>query len=380
VGTRSGRNEVGALRERVHHLARRDGDLTVVRARLDTLLRASIGYDVGVLSTMDPATLLWTSCFITGLDYDRERERELFELEFEGGDVNHYTDLAGATTPIGRLHAATGGRLTRARRYVPLLEPLAVADELRAILRVRDTCWGSVTLYRQGDAVPFDERDERALADAITSIADLFRLALLRAALDAPATLDQPPGLLLVGNDGHVEATTEAASAWLDAIDDRDRIPSAVRAVSAAAAAGDGLARASLPTRDGRWVVLHGSPVKHEGARGTQGPHTAIIIEGARPSVLSEVIAEAYALSGREREVTSLVARGRTTKQIALELGISAFTVQDHLKSVFAKTGAQSRGELVATMFAQQYEPRNERGCRPGPYGWYLDDDLPATG
>src|SRR5690348_12763414 len=50
------------------------------------------------------------------------------------------------------------------------------------------------------------------------------------------------------------------------------------------------------------------------------------------------------------------------------------------LKSRVSTIYAQSRGELVATMYAQQYEPRNERGCRPGPYGWYLDDGLPATG
>jgi hypothetical protein len=44
--------------------------------------------------------------------------------------------------------------------------------------------------------------------------------------------------------------------------------------------------------------------------------------------------------------------------------------------AVFAKTGSQSRGELVATIFAQHYEPRNNAGARRGPCGWNLDGDI----
>jgi DNA-binding CsgD family transcriptional regulator len=99
-----------------------------------------------------------------------------------------------------------------------------------------------------------------------------------------------------------------------------------------------------------------------------------IIIEGARPVTLSEVIAGAYGLTPREREITALAAQGRTTKQMALSLDISPFTVQDHLKSVFGKVGVQSRAELVATLYVRHYEPH--RVATPSPYGWYLDDNV----
>ena len=79
-------------------------------------------------------------------------------------------------------------------------------------------------------------------------MADLFRLAMLRAAIDAPAGIDRPPGMIIVSPAANTTAVSEAAQDWLDVIDDRDRLPSAVRSVASAAAAGDGLAHAVFPT------------------------------------------------------------------------------------------------------------------------------------
>ncbi len=38
---------------------------------------------------------------------------------------------------------------------------------------------------------------------------------------------------------------------------------------------------------------------------------------------------------------------GRSAKAIASELVISPWTVQDHLKAIYAKTGVRSRSELA---------------------------------
>lgn len=57
---------------------------------------------------------------------------------------------------------------------------------------------------------------------------------------------------------------------------------------------------------------------------------------------------EAETLTLREHEVLTLLACGRTVKQIAEELARSPHTVHDHVKSLHRKLGASSRGELVA--------------------------------
>jgi DNA-binding CsgD family transcriptional regulator len=358
-----------SLRDEVVRLAARGGDLGEVRVGLDRLLRRRIGYDIAAISTADPATGLWTSCYVSGLSPEAgtDRERLLFEIEFQHGDVNSYAQLAQAKVPVGRLHAATGGDLRRAIRYGVLLSSFGVIDEMRVILRNREAMWGSLTLYRTKQAEPFSAAAAELVADAVPAMADLLRFALLRAAVDAAGGLDEPPGILLVAQDGTITETSEAAQQWLHALDDRDRIPSAVRSVVAAARA-HGMGRAALPARDGRWIVLHAAPL--------DGGSISVIVEGARPAVLSRVISDAYGFTPREREVTALAAQGRSTQQIASALGISPFTVQDHLKSVFAKAGVQSRGELVATIFATQYRPRWDAGTTPSPYGWYLDEEV----
>ena len=57
-----------------------------------------------------------------------------------------------------------------------------------------------------------------------------------------------------------------------------------------------------------------------------------------------------YKLSKREELIARLAATGMTNKQIATHLCISHHTVQNHLKSIFEKTGLDSRTKLANLM------------------------------
>ena len=106
-------------------------------------------------------------------------------------------------------------------------------------------------------------------------------------------------------------------------------------------------------TRSGRWLILHGLPLD-------AGPdrQVAVIIEPADPARIAPLLMAAYELTDREQELTQQVLQGLSTTEIAAALVISVHTVQQHLKSVFDKTGVRSRRELVTKIFLRHYEPR----------------------
>jgi DNA-binding CsgD family transcriptional regulator len=85
-----------------------------------------------------------------------------------------------------------------------------------------------------------------------------------------------------------------------------------------------------------------------------------------RPPELASLVVDLYGLTPRERQVTELVARGHSTGEIAAALHVSAYTVQDHLKSVFEKFGASSRGDVIARLFFDHHAPRLARAARCG--------------
>jgi transcriptional regulator EpsA len=56
------------------------------------------------------------------------------------------------------------------------------------------------------------------------------------------------------------------------------------------------------------------------------------------------------ALSGRERQIMVWVAMGKTNPEIGAILGISEFTVKNHMKSIFGKLDVSNRAQAVARL------------------------------
>jgi DNA-binding CsgD family transcriptional regulator len=185
----------------------------------------------------------------------------------------------------------------------------------------------------------------------------------------------EPPGLILLAGDGSVETMTPPARRWLgelvDSTNDAAPLPLLVVSIAdqarrAAAGQTEEVASVRLPRRSGGWLLVDASLLD-----GGAGGRVAVMVHPAREPELASLIAAAYGLSRRERAVTRLVLHGRSTREIADELHVSAYTVQDHLKAIFAKVGVSSRRELVAQLFLQHYAPRLQARAAVGTDGWF---------
>jgi DNA-binding CsgD family transcriptional regulator len=319
------------------------------------LLTRAVGFDGACWHTTDPATLIETSFHTVNLPPRHER---MAELEYLHEDYNKFSELARSPRHSGVLSEATAGDLNRSFRYREILGPLNVRGELRTSFVVDGACWGCVVIFRQapGDFTAAERDFTHQLAHTLGCG---FRAALVRAvATESPAS--PGPGLILLDSGRRVESITAAARGWLAELGFTgdpgcDPLPHALLAVAARARHTVGDATARAPTTLGGWVVLQASA-----ASGPESGRVAIILQGATSSSLAPLIAAAYGLTKRERELTELVLQGFATAEIAARLFISPHTVQEHLKSIFAKAGVRSRRDLVGQVFTRHYQPRIE--------------------
>jgi DNA-binding CsgD family transcriptional regulator len=90
---------------------------------------------------------------------------------------------------------------------------------------------------------------------------------------------------------------------------------------------------------------------------GARQDQVAVVIQHAANDTSVGLELEAHGLTEREREVTWLAVKGVSTAAIAEQLFLSPWTVQDHLKSAFEKTGTHSRRELRSKLFYEDYLP-----------------------
>jgi DNA-binding NarL/FixJ family response regulator len=84
------------------------------------------------------------------------------------------------------------------------------------------------------------------------------------------------------------------------------------------------------------------------GAAAGDGATIAVTIEEASAAHRPDLFGRAFALSAREQELLSLLATGSDTRAMARQMSLSEHTVQDHLKSVFTKTGAHDRVTVLS--------------------------------
>ncbi|HUG15334.1 MAG TPA: LuxR C-terminal-related transcriptional regulator [Thermomicrobiales bacterium] len=323
--------------------------------------------------SLDPASLLVTSHYQTEI---LEIPAEWLAHEYYEDDAHKIADVARSERGTSTLYEATGGDPSRSPGWNKFIRPYGGDQELLVALRSRaGDAWGMLGLYREPDRPLFSSDEMRFLCDVSTHLAEGVRRGLLVGEASDPEG-PEAPGLIVLREDWSVESLTPGVERWLAELPDgawesSRKLPPSVLAVAGRAlrtaeqpdAPGE-IALARVLSRSGRWMVLHGASLVADGTR-----RVAVIIEPAHPARISSLLMDAYGLTEREQDVTRLVLQGNSTAEIAERLSVSAHTVQQHLKSVFEKTGVHSRRELIGTVFFSHYEPRvrdNEQRAQAG--------------
>jgi DNA-binding CsgD family transcriptional regulator len=344
--------------------ARREGDLirrcysglrgaafqdAVVRS-----IHALLPVDAIFFATADPTTLLFSGAVAE--DPLAAATEQFINNEFGADDVNKFQLLATTAGHVATLDSATGGHRVDSARYREIMAPLGLGDELRAALVTPAGCWGYLCLHRADAAHGFSAAEIQQIGRLAPHLGDGCRRSLTVPFSDAGAGAG--PGVIVLHPDLTVAAITGEAERWLAHLPDhrpeRGHLPAAVYAVAARLQLidlGDAQPGISpsvrVPDVAGGWLLLHASRL-HDAA----DADIAVIIEPAHPGSLTPLLLSSWGLSRRERDVAFLVLRGASTQEIAAELHISAYTVKDHIKSIFDKTGVRSRRDLVAHVLA----------------------------
>ena len=334
-------------RDQMLRVATREAEMAVVLDETLAALHLVSRFSWCALMTVDPQTLLPTGGVVEG--FSAEACAPFWDNELLAPGFNKFNALARSTDTVATLVEATDGDLERAPIYQTLYAPLGVADELRAALVVGSTCWAVAVLLRATADGPFPDHEVDQIRALTPYIARGIKNAVCR--LDAEAL--GPAAMLVIDGANRIEQLTIEAGALLDALRTPGVNEPGLPAIVGAATTRARSSRTSthLATRvcdtSGRWLRVTAVPM--EGGAG----RVAVMIEPARAADLTPILLESYGLTEREVEIVTLLARGLPTKEIAAELILSSHTVRDHIKTIFGKTNVNSRGELVAHLFAE---------------------------
>jgi DNA-binding CsgD family transcriptional regulator len=74
----------------------------------------------------------------------------------------------------------------------------------------------------------------------------------------------------------------------------------------------------------------------------------AVTMEESSAAERVDLFCRAFGFTARERELLGHLVAGNDTREVAQRMFLSQNTVQDHLKSIFAKTASRRRRSLLA--------------------------------
>ncbi|WP_412542719.1 helix-turn-helix transcriptional regulator [Longispora sp. K20-0274] len=316
------------------------GDARELRVRLLEALRHQVGFDFHAFVLTDPETSVG-SAPLAAVPAVRDLPR-LIRLRYLTG-VNRWTVLD--EPPVALLST---GDPARSLLWRELLAGYGVSDVASVVFRDRFGCWGFLELWRTGGV--FGAAEAAFLAEVAGPVTAALRRA------QADTFVARPPGsrrlgplVLLLSPEltvlGQTPETHEFLRVLVPPAPDRPPIPAATYNVAAQLLAVEAGVDGNPPSarvhlEGGLWLTLRAARIG--------GRDIAVTIEETPPGERVTLFCRAYGLSGRETELLGHLAAGADTREVARRMFLSEHTVQDHLKSVFARTGARSRRTLLA--------------------------------
>ncbi|NUS74151.1 MAG: helix-turn-helix transcriptional regulator [Corynebacteriales bacterium] len=322
-----------------------------VGEELSNVITSHVAHDALRLVATSPATGLGLGSFSFWHQYDPALNTALALNRYAGGDPSSPVDLARRTIPIGIVGGddAPSDRLVR-----KVLAAHGASSELRLLLRNPRGVWGILCLVRGEDRAPFTPEEAHRASKLGPAL-----VAALQAHVTAGPLLPQSPalapGVIVVGADHKVRSFTPQARAWLQQMwaPDQNGLPDWIatmfpstlsREVRAGVNGPIGHSLSCAPAVTfGRWVAIDGQMLDDD---------VAIVIQAARGELLLPSFCDWHGITPRERQVIEFLVKGATIPQLARILDLSRHTINDHLKSVFRKTGAYGRAELLAALTA----------------------------
>ena len=257
-----------------------------------------------------------------------------------------------------------------------------MGSELRSAFVADGAAWGALILVRRAGQPDFESRDVELLHATSALFARAVRRGLVAEASAAPEAPPDAPGVVELDGSGALIRASSSAEPLLAELsgttfDDGVRsaamhsVASATRTAIAAGPSG-ALPSSAVKTPAGTWLVLHGGLLGD-----ARSGDVAVFVQRAHPTLVAPLLLKAYGLTPREQEVAQLTLRGATAAQTAQRLAISPHTVNDHMKAIFEKTGARTRGELSAKLFFGEHLPRIQQDVAIGDDASFVDAPRP---
>lgn len=100
------------------------------------------------------------------------------------------------------------------------------------------------------------------------------------------------------------------------------------------------------PDGGGAAATLH--VLREEGIHAGRARVLVTVFEpGAKPRIDVQLVAVAYGLTTAEARLAAMIAQGNETRHCSRELDVKTSTLRSHLSSIYRKTGARGKADLV---------------------------------